>query len=143
MNLNFKLTNNFTLGEFIMSSFFDEKSQARVIKEFRQNIELHFNIQKLACNLQVIREEFATPVKINIAFRPVFWEHKQERSGDSKHTLGIAADIIVDGYDPKEVADKIEELINYGSILEGGVGRYNTFTHYDIRGTKARWDETN
>jgi hypothetical protein len=30
------------------------------------------------------------------------------------------------------------ELIN-----KGGVGRYSSFTHVDIRGTDARWDFTN
>jgi len=38
------------------------------------------------------------------------------------------------------VADAIEFLINTGMLKEGGVGRYNTFTHYDIRGTRARWN---
>jgi len=27
-------------------------------------------------------------------------------------------------------------------MKEGGLGLYNTFVHYDIRGTKARWDYT-
>ena len=27
-----------------------------------------------------------------------------------------------------------------GFMLQGGLGVYNTFVHYDIRKTKARWD---
>ena len=27
-------------------------------------------------------------------------------------------------------------------MKEGGVGLYNGFVHYDIRGTKARWDNS-
>ena len=30
---------------------------------------------------------------------------------------------------------------SYNSSV-GGIGRYNTSTHYDRRGTKARWDNT-
>jgi len=45
----------------------------------------------------------------------------------------------VDGMTPQEVADLIEELISQGKMKEGGLGRYNTFTHYDIRGYNARW----
>jgi hypothetical protein len=36
----------------------------------------------------------------------------------------------------------IENLIAQGKIIEGGVGIYPTFVHYDIRGTKARWSGT-
>ena len=32
------------------------------------------------------------------------------------------------------------ELARIDAIEEGGLGRYNTFTHYDRRGNKARWD---
>jgi hypothetical protein len=53
----------------------------------------------------------------------------------------VAADIVAENFSPEEVADKIEELINDNLMLEGGLGRYNTFTHYDIRGTKARWND--
>lgn len=139
MNLNFKLTKNFKLSEFLISDFFDEKSQSKVLKEFKDDINLHFNIQRLACNLQILRDELKVPIKINIAYRPLFWELKQKRSGNSKHTLAIAADIVVEGYKPDVVAETIESLIIEGKLLEGGIGVYNTFTHYDIRGTKARW----
>ena len=70
----------------------------------------------------------------------MWWEHKQGRSGNSQHCLGKAADIVVPGMTPDEVADKIEELISNGDMLQGGLGRYNAFTHYDIRKTKGRWD---
>jgi|AntRauTorckE6833_2_1112554.scaffolds.fasta_scaffold82793_2 uncharacterized protein YcbK (DUF882 family) len=141
MNLNFKLTDNFTLSEFLISDFFDQRIQPKVLKEFKENIDLHFNIQKLAIQLQVLREELKCPIIINISYRPVFWEHLRGRSGDSKHTLCMAADIVAENFCPEEVADKIEELITNNQMSEGGLGRYNTFTHYDIRGTKARWND--
>jgi hypothetical protein len=42
---------------------------------------------------------------------------------------------------PDEVADTIELLIAEGKMEQGGLGRYDTFTHFDVRGSKARWDE--
>ena len=39
----------------------------------------------------------------------------------------------------KEVFEKIEELQAAGKMAIGGLHAYATFTHYDIRGTKARW----
>jgi hypothetical protein len=40
----------------------------------------------------------------------------------------------------KQVYDAIEHLIINGDMLQGGLGIYNNFCHYDIRGKKARWD---
>jgi hypothetical protein len=40
---------------------------------------------------------------------------------------------------PVEVFAIIEDLIDRGDMLQGGLGLYNTFVHYDIRKTKARW----
>ena len=41
---------------------------------------------------------------------------------------------------PKQVYDAIEILISNGDMLQGGLGLYNTFVHYDFRGNKSRWD---
>jgi hypothetical protein len=46
---------------------------------------------------------------------------------------GTATDIAVKGMSPDEVADCAEKLFD-------GLGRYDTFTHVDSRGKKARWD---
>ena len=46
----------------------------------------------------------------------------------------------VKGMSPKDVYASIERLIELGEMKEGGLGLYNTFVHYDIRGTKARWN---
>ena len=46
-----------------------------------------------------------------------------------------AADIKVAGVAPADVADYAETLLP-GT---GGIGRYSTFTHIDVRPDKARW----
>ena len=54
---------------------------------------------------------------------------------------GKAADIRVKGMSPGEVATVIERLIDEGMMEQGGIGVYDEdgFTHYDCRGTRARW----
>ena len=52
---------------------------------------------------------------------------------------GMAADIVVNGVDPIDVAASIEKLIELGEMEEGGLKAYQNFTHYDIRGIKTRW----
>jgi uncharacterized protein YcbK (DUF882 family) len=102
--------------------------------------DVQLNIAELAVQLEIVRSHFNSPIKINSAYRSE--EHNASVGGskNSQHLLGKAADIVVEGVDPDDVFDAIEFLINTGMMKEGGLGRYNTFTHYDIRGTRARWN---
>ena len=135
-----KLEYNFRLREFIVSDFYSPDMQDRVLEAFRlEEDEILPRIKKLAKNLQVLREYLDSPININIAYRPLFWELKQKRSGKSQHVKGWAADIVSDDYSPKEVYDAISNLIDIGKMDEGGLGSYSTFTHVDTRGIKARW----
>jgi uncharacterized protein YcbK (DUF882 family) len=134
-----QLTKNFNLSEFLYSKWFDKETQAKVISLYNNTDSIKHNIQKLANQLQALRNELGVPVIINIAYRPVFYELSKGRDGTSQHTLGKAADITAQGLKPKYVASKIEQLINSGDMLQGGLGIYPTFVHYDIRKTKARW----
>ena len=83
--------------------------------------------------LEMIRERFGAPVKINSGCRCSSYNMKVGGSLHSQHLLGRAADIVVDGVPPDAVADYAE------SIGAPGVGRYATFTHIDSRNTVSRW----
>ena len=97
-------------------------------------------VKKLANQLQIIRSFIQRPIILTNAYRcPT---HNKEVGGvsDSQHLLGKAADIKVKELDPTELYSVINTLIRYEYVTEGGMGLYNTFVHYDIRGTYARWD---
>jgi len=137
-----QLTKNFNLSEFLYSKWFDKETQALVIKMYNETNSIQHNIQKLANQLQTLRNEVGVPVIINIAYRPVFYEVSKGRDGTSQHTLGKAADITAQGLKPKYVAAKIEQLISSGDMIQGGLGVYSTFVHYDIffdRTNVRRW----
>lgn len=123
-----KLTENFNREEFECTDG----------SEMPTDVQL--NIAELAVQLEIIRSHFNAPIHINSAYRSLDYNRSIGSNDTSQHVLGRAADIVVEGYTPDEVADAIEFLISTGLIKEGGVGRYNTFTHYDIRGTRARWN---
>jgi len=97
------------------------------------------NVNSLAKNLQQLRDKVGKAIKINSAYRTV--THNKAIGGEvnSQHLLGRAADIVVSGMTPSNVKKQIEELIKEKKMLEGGIGLYNSFVHYDIRGTRARW----
>ena len=125
-----KLTNNFNKAEF------DCKCGCEMPKE------VLINIQKLANQLQILRNKVGVSVKINSAYRCI--KHNKSIGGvsNSQHVLGKASDVVINGFKAAKTFDLISELINNGDMLQGGLGAYNSFTHYDIRKTKARWDFT-
>lgn len=126
-----KLTKNFTKAEF------DSKDGA-VMPMF-----VYSNVLKLAGELQRFRDTVNKPIRINSGYRSP--EHNAKVGGavNSQHLFGRAADIVVKGFTPKQVYDLIEGMISAGDMLQGGLGLYKTFVHYDIRGTKSRWDFSN
>jgi uncharacterized protein YcbK (DUF882 family) len=123
-----KLTDNFNLSEF----------QCKCGCEMPD--EVLENIKELACNLQYIREYLNEPLKLTNAYRCK--KHNKAVGGvkNSQHILGNAADIQCKNITPNIIADLIDDLITKNYIQEGGIGKYNTFTHYDIRGIKSRWN---
>jgi uncharacterized protein YcbK (DUF882 family) len=97
------------------------------------------NIRELAQNLQELYEEINLPIIINSGLRSP--EQNQAAGGatGSQHLFGRAADIRVNGRSPQWVAGVIERLIKEGKMKQGGLSPYNNHTHYDTRGTRARW----
>lgn len=122
-----KLTANFDLSEF--QSKDGASFPAGVIE----------NIEELAANLQVLRDHLKQPISINSGYRSPAHNRKVGGATASQHVLGKAADIVVEGFTPKQVAVAIETLIGIGRMKQGGLSAYATFTHYDVRGEKARW----
>ena len=74
-------------------------------------------------------------IHINSGIRCVEYNKSIGGASRSQHLLGTAADITVKGIPPKEVADML--IVMYPS--SHGIGRYRTFTHFDVRESKARW----
>lgn len=85
--------------------------------------------------LEDVRAHFNEPVYITSACR--CREHNAYVGGgkNSQHLLGKAADIVLKNTSPSKVADYLEG--KYGEKY--GLGRYDTFTHVDVRDNKARW----
>ena len=123
-----KLTANFSLGEF-------NRANAPLTDAIRANIT------RLAKNLQVLRDEVKAPITITSGYRSP--EHNARVGGAkaSRHLVGDAADIKVQGMTPKQVAEVIERLITQGRMEQGGLGTYSTWVHYDCRGTRSRWSK--
>lgn len=123
-----RLTKNFTQREF------KSKDGSKMPEDVLSNIK------DLAYNLQALRDFLGEPVRINSAYRSEAHNKAEGGSKTSQHLTGKAADIKVKDIDTKDLYLIIESLIKDGKMRQGGLGLYNTFVHYDIRGTEARWD---
>lgn len=122
-----QLTENFNLSEF------DSKDGSIT------PLEVVASLTKLAMNLQALRDYVGKPIKINSGYRSPYHNEMIGGAKNSQHVLGKAADIVIEGYTPKQVFDIIERLQEKGSMAIGGLHAYDTFTHFDIRGHLARW----
>ena len=122
------MTKNFSKSEF-------ESKCGREMPE-----EVYHNVVKIANQLQYLRDYLGKPIRVNSAYRSP--EHNASVGGvkTSQHILGKAADIVIKGMPTEILYQHIEDAISNGEMLQGGLGLYDTFVHYDIRGTKARWD---
>lgn len=101
------------------------------------------NVRDLCEQLEVLRHALGD-VKIHVVsgYRTPAWNAKVGGATKSQHMQAKAADIQVYGLTPAQLRAKILDLIEKGQMIQGGVAMYPTFTHYDIRGYKARWTGT-
>ena len=111
----------------------------------------NFKVKEFACNdgsdtvlisdklvglLQNIRNHFGAAVTINSAYRTESYNKKIGGATKSQHVNGTAADIVVKGATPLEVAQYVEHIMPDS----GGIGVYQSFTHVDVRASRSRWD---
>lgn len=89
--------------------------------------------------LQKIREYYNKPVTIVSGYRTPAYNKKVGGVTHSQHMKGTAADIIVKGISPAQVFADIDGGRIFGPHA-GGLGKYQGFTHVDVRGHKARWN---
>ena len=119
-------------------------------KDGNKPLSTNFKVKEFACTdgtdpifidtelvkvLQKIRSHFGKAVTITSAYRTPVKNKAVGGTIYSQHLYGRAADIKVKGIAPKSVAAYAEKLLPG----KGGIGIYSTFTHIDVRSTKARW----
>lgn len=104
-------------------------------KEFqcKDGTEYLLVCRELITILEMIREHFNAPVKINSGYRTPKWNSQVNGAPNSMHCKGMAADIVVKGHSSQEVAKYANEIMD-----NGGVMKYTNFVHVDVREEKYR-----
>ena len=90
---------------------------------------------RLVMVLQSLRSHFCAAVTINSGYRTPQYNAKVGGVTDSQHCYGTAADIVVRGKTPAQVAAYARQLMPDW----GGVGVYDSFCHIDVREARADW----
>lgn len=99
------------------------------------------NALEVAENMEIVRKELGnTSIHVISWYRTVAWNKKKKGAKYSQHLKAKAMDFTHDKYSPAAIYTLLDVLMTKGIIKQGGLGLYNTFVHYDCRGTKARWD---
>lgn len=122
-------------------------------KDGKIKLQPNFTVSEFACKdgsdeilisgqlvfiLQAIRGHFGHAVTITSGYRTAAYNTAVGGAKASQHCLGTAADIVVTGTTPAQVAQYAEKLLGD----KGGIGLYGGFTHVDVRANRARWDST-
>nr|DAU33479.1 MAG TPA: peptidase [Microviridae sp.] len=120
--------------------------------ESEKQIGNHFKVKEFACKdgspvvfidrylvsvLDTLRTEIGRPVIVTSGYRTPNWNKKAGGAKYSYHMRGMAADIKVYGMTPKEVAEKLDEIVPD----ECGIIVYNEWVHLDVRHNKYRKEE--
>jgi uncharacterized protein YcbK (DUF882 family) len=123
-----QVTKNFKLSELEFSDPIPAEKIASAIE--------------LLQNLQIIRDHFQRPIVIISGYRSPERNAAVGGADKSQHLEAKAADIKIAGVPTEEIYNRIDKLISQGKIKQGGLGKYikSGFVHYDVRGTKARWE---
>lgn len=126
------MTKNFSISEFECKG-----------GNCKMSADVKNNVLKLAEQLQILRDKVKKPIKINSGYRcQDYNDNVIKGAKHSQHKLGKAADIVINGMMPNEVYKLVCEMVESGELKFGGIGKYNLFTHVDIRDYSARWDFT-
>ena len=91
---------------------------------------------RLIERLQEIRDHFDATVTIYSGHRCPAYNKRVGGAKYSQHLKGTAADFGVKGVSHNKVQKYALKMMEGW----GGVGRYKTFTHVDVRKGPARWD---
>ncbi|MCL1975166.1 MAG: D-Ala-D-Ala carboxypeptidase family metallohydrolase [Firmicutes bacterium] len=91
--------------------------------------------------LQRIRDWAKAPINVNSGYRTAAHNAQVGGSPGSRHLQGMAADIVVTGKTPLEVAQYAESLY-VGGIGLAPAGQGN-FVHIDTRKVTSRWEYYN
>jgi lysozyme family protein len=100
--------------------------------------ELWGNAVPLVETLEAVRKAFGKRLRLSSVYRSPAYNKAIGGATKSQHMRFTAADFTVEGISPGEVHAAVAGMRDRG-LFHGGLGRYKTFTHLDVRGHNVSW----
>lgn len=97
------------------------------------------NLNTLVFNLQILRHHVNKPIIVTSGWRSIEYNTLIGGSKKSQHLIAKGGDLKVPGMEPPTLYNIIDDLIKDEHMKPGGLGLYDTFVHYDVRGQNVRW----
>ena len=97
------------------------------------------NMAKTAQALDAFRARLGKPIAITNAYRGPAYNACIGGARSSQHMKFCALDFKVSGMAAPDVAMALRIMRDREGLFLGGIGRYNSFTHVDTRGSNATW----
>jgi len=113
----------------VSKHFSRDEFKCKCGKCFPEAVDIELNTA-----LEGVREHFRQMVTITSGWRCEAHNKAVGGAPASKHLLGIAADIIVNGVSPDDVYEYLDKTYPH----KYGIGRYSGWVHLDVRRTQAR-----
>lgn len=88
--------------------------------------------------LDDLRDHFGKPLELSSTYRSPSYNKAIDGASKSQHVEFKAVDFTVSGVSPSKVFSTLKSWQSSGKI-KGGIGKYNTFTHFDTRSYNATW----
>lgn len=114
-----------------------------------EKVGQHFKVREFACKdgspivfiddylvtiLDILRTKIQKPVIITSGYRTPALNKNVGGAAYSYHMRGMAADIKVNGMNPKDVAKELDKIMPNN----GGIIVYKSWVHFDVRNKKYR-----
>jgi len=120
------------------------------VKEFKCHNDVRYPTIWLVDRLEILCEQLEKiraltnqSMKINSGYRTPAYNAKIGGASKSFHCEGVAIDITLKGMTSLQLYNAIGKLIKDKEIIDGGLGLYKSWVHYDIRtilkAKPARW----
>ena len=125
-------SDNFSFEEYYSNAIIDG---VKVLKVVEPPKELWPPIQRSMDALEALRGELGGhPITITSGYRTPEYNAYIDGAKKSQHMYGTATDIKVKNISPSQVYEVANRLYK-----DGGVSKYDSFTHVDVRGHHSRW----
>jgi hypothetical protein len=106
------------------------------------------NAERVSMNVQKIKDYIEKKIgksltlKMTSGYRTRSYNDTREGAAkDSYHIIASAIDFKFENYPLSDTLKYAKEMMELGLIDLGGLQRYATFIHYDVRGYYATWNE--